>query len=318
MSFRGTGTLIVNSLRSTGIWFHECQFFQASSDVMRFHGSGSIQLSRCTFRDNGGQAIKAKAGASLTVRECLFTKNAGGVVSLESDDCSLRMTRSRLLSNGNVALQLGASSAIVNCLLAKNRTGIVIDADKVTVAFCTLVDQQGDACVLQSGEEVIIANSIVTSSRGRGIERHSGQLVLANNLVFDNRGSNYEGTAAGPTDLKAPPLFADEVDYQLGRKSPAINAATYMELNEDLFGSNRPLGGGYDIGCHEFISPKRPNVYYVRRTGDDTNDGSRPKSVWRRWATRRRLQWLVTEFTSGVACTLKPSLFTGPGRWNSQ
>lgn len=276
--FRGSSGLVVNGSRSSGIWFHDCEFLGAASDVVRLHG-GTTRFSNCTFRDNGGLAIKTKSGAVLAVDRCRFTKNAGGAIGLQSDDCSLRLHASRVIENGGVALQLGGPALVANCLLARNSTGIVIEADKVNIAFCTIADQQRDGLVVR-GDEVVVANTIIASNRGAGVSRRSGELLLAHNLVFSNRAGNYDGIDRGPTDLRAPPLFEDEIDYRLSEKSPAINGGTYLDLHDDLFSNHRPLGGGFDIGCHEFVSPKRATTYYVRRKGDDTNDGARPKTAW--------------------------------------
>lgn len=279
-SFQGASGSIVNAHQAAGIWFHGCEFFDAASTAVRLYSAGSAHFSRCIFRDNSGLAINAGDGVALVVDECSFEKNAGGAIKLKSDDCSLRITQSRLIGNAGIALELAGPSTIENCLLAKNKTGVVIAADKSLVLFCTIVDQGRDGCVVKRGEGVVIANSIVVNNRGAGIRNDSGEVLLAHNLVFSNRTTNYEGIGAGPTDLKAPPLFDDDVDYRLKEKSPAINAAVFMDVAEDRCGSHRPLGGGYDIGCHEFVSSKRRTTYYVRRGGDDTDHGSTAKHAW--------------------------------------
>lgn len=280
LSFRGVGRRIIQSKDATGIEFHGCEFQSAVAEAVRVDGAGRVFFSGCTFRDNGGFAIKAKAQAELALDRCHLDTNAGGGIKLESNAGALRITRTRIVNNGGVALQLGGPAVVVNCLLARNGSGVEIDADGITIAFSTIVDHKRFGMVMQQGEENTLVNTIVADNRGGGIKRHSGKLRHAHNLVHGNRGGDYDGIAPGPTDMKTSPQFQDREDYALTDKSPAINGAIYLDVNVDVLGSARPLARGFDIGCHEFV-PNRPNTFYVRRVGDDTNDGAKPKTAWR-------------------------------------
>lgn len=75
-------------------------------------------------------------------------------------------------------------------------------------------------------------------------------VTTSNNLMWKTQNREYSSS-----DFVADPMFVDpdNHDYRLRAGSPAIDAGvTIPEIETDLVGTQRPVGGGYDIGAYEF------------------------------------------------------------------
>jgi hypothetical protein len=75
------------------------------------------------------------------------------------------------------------------------------------------------------------------------------------NLVHGNAGGDYDGTSAATGEISADPLFLNAAldDYHLRDGSPAIDAGAEAAgtVDDDLHGTSRPAGTGWDMGCYE-------------------------------------------------------------------
>jgi hypothetical protein len=91
------------------------------------------------------------------------------------------------------------------------------------------------------------------------------------NLIGATLGYNLfqTGTGFGSNIITGDPLFQDRGnnDYSLLASSPAVDAgSTAYAPSEDIDGSARPSGNGYDIGAYELTSTNQPT--------DVNNDGA--------------------------------------------
>jgi len=80
--------------------------------------------------------------------------------------------------------------------------------------------------------------------------------VITNNDVFGNT-ANYSGPFPDMTgsdgNISADPLFTDSDagDFHLQTGSPAVDSGAEVDLDDDIEGTPRPQGGGFDMGAYE-------------------------------------------------------------------
>ena len=112
---------------------------------------------------------------------------------------------------------------------------------------------------------VALQNNTVTRVGGKGINIESGSSnYVQNNVSFDN-GNNYfdngNGTVNSSNMIGIDPLFVDPSrgDFRLREGSQAIDRGMQLlTVPTDIFGVQRPQGGAYDIGSHEFTQAGLP------------------------------------------------------------
>jgi hypothetical protein len=116
----------------------------------------------------------------------------------------------------------------------------------MTLAYNTFVNPTtrmtfGDSAGIPGDLRVI--DNIFSETRFQGA---SGSYAPTNNLLYQTTG----GTLGScPTCITADPLLSG---YEIQSGSPAINAASAsFTVAEDLEGTIRPQGSGYDIGAYE-------------------------------------------------------------------
>jgi len=130
----------------------------------------------------------------------------------------------------------------------------------------------------QNLEDVVIVNNVISNIRwyGVGLNDASDNAVIMNNIfyniageVYYSQGANFNGDYniiygggstphLGTHDLVGVnPLFVNPAifDFRLQNNSPAINAGINTSIYgviEDIVGTSRPQGAGYDIGAYEY------------------------------------------------------------------
>jgi hypothetical protein len=125
-------------------------------------------------------------------------------------------------------------------------------------------------------KNVTAVHNVFADIQYHGIGFRDGATGLVRNNIFFNAGSNYWASDGGsvvgshnilyttdglidprdyPDDLvNVDPVFADPADddYHILASSPAIDAGMNVGVTNDLEGTPRPQGRGYDIGAYEF------------------------------------------------------------------
>jgi len=130
----------------------------------------------------------------------------------------------------------------------------------------------------QNLEDVVIVNNVISNIRwyGVGLNDASDNAVIMNNIFYNIAGEVYYSQGAnlngdyniiygggstphiGAHDLVGVnPLFVNPAifDFRLQSNSPAINAGINTSIYgviEDIVGTFRPQGAGYDIGAYEY------------------------------------------------------------------
>ena len=102
-----------------------------------------------------------------------------------------------------------------------------------------------------SSEDVKIFNNIIYGRAGKNLTGNSGsdRVLFANNIYY-----NGTPVVMGPNSKVADPKFvnAEAGDFRLAADSPAVdNGTKTMAPVNDILGTARPQGAGYDIGAYE-------------------------------------------------------------------
>jgi len=74
----------------------------------------------------------------------------------------------------------------------------------------------------------------------------------------------------------------EPVGYRLNASSPCVDTGSPNVCDEDIEGNIRPYGSSSDKGCFEWqgASSSYSCIYYVRKTGNDSNDGLSPSTAF--------------------------------------
>ncbi len=192
-----------------------------------------------------GNSVTDDAGATL---------GFGGAIHVESDAV---FTMTNNLLAGNRTLWFGSAVSLGESLN---------DPIRCTMINNTFVDnysRQKVGCIsIGRDVELTMKNNII-KGHSMGIDTisiTSGNTLSLDTNLFWNDSDPLTGTGA----IFADPLLTE--DYKLVERSPAVDAGLTIDgLTEDLDGTRRPLGGGFDIGAYEF-DPSAPPAISINRT----------------------------------------------------
>ena len=197
---------------------------------------GTLTVSDSVFKGNsastGGGAILWNGG-TLTISNSAFTNNEAG-------------------NYGGAIETLNGLASIENSTFTDNRAsvggGILVSGATTTMTHLTLVDNvanDGDG-IYRRGGRANLRNSIVVGG---------GAALDCNGVLAESRGNlSQDGTCAlRPSDDPMLAEFTGSPGYfPLLDGSPAVDAAdAEFCLERDQIGTERPQGGGCDIGAFE-------------------------------------------------------------------
>ena len=246
--------------------------------------AGTAIISRCTFLENkcrDGGALGADT--TVTISRCTFFNN----------NPSNAITAPR---HGTIVSRGDLTVTITNCLFYGNRVqyggGISINGsgtnENLKVTNCTFsgnvlvgTGAAGGAIYTQkTGGTFILKNCIlygdVTNNEIAGV---TGYLFpTASYTDIDQNG--YAGSNG---NIRQTPNFVGGNDYHLQTSSPCKDTGTSLGApSDDLEGTPRPLGSGYDMGAYEYPPPDtdgdgipdyRDNCPTVANTQQTDGDG---------------------------------------------
>lgn len=125
---------------------------------------------------------------------------------------------------------------------------------------------QNGPLVLSVTNCIIANNGPVGLSSSFPVAYTNFNIGIDYNVVYGQT-TNYHGAATNAlrvNDRNVDPEFVGGSDYQLKRRSPAMDSALNIGINIDLLGSVRPVGLGYDRGCYEMPEIPKGTVFSLR------------------------------------------------------
>jgi fibronectin-binding autotransporter adhesin len=249
-------------------------------------GAGSL-LDGFTLRDGnngsggsgGGGAINVASACGVTIQNCVFEYNyagEGGAVQINADStfrrCIFRNNSDG--ARGGAVQCYNSTDLFENCLFLNNTGGgrggaMSLYNQTITLVNCTFVGnsaQAGNAFYASNGAYVNALNCIFWDSGD-----HGGGIWVKNptsnpdpefnwasgaNLSFCDVRGGFTPPELGTSDncIDSDPEFVLEgSDYHLTGTSPCRDTGTSSGAPaDDLEGSIRPFGPGFDMGAYEY------------------------------------------------------------------
>jgi len=235
-------------------------------------GAEKMTVTGCTFSENsagnGGVIyVKSTTTDESIITDCVFSKNQaatdGGAIM---DDQTVTITRCTFDQNSSTRygtfVGRGDKSAVfTNCVFSKNSTkfggGIAINGSgtnsNLNITNCTF-----------SGNTLVGTGA----SGGAIYTQKTGGIFTVKNCILLGDATNNEIAGGTPTvtytdidqdgyagsngNIRQDPLFAGSGNYHLQTSSPCIDTGTSLGApSDDLEGTARPQGSGYDMGAYE-------------------------------------------------------------------
>ncbi|MBC8356027.1 MAG: right-handed parallel beta-helix repeat-containing protein [Planctomycetes bacterium] len=241
---------------------HYLQFqnFQFTKDEIEVKKANGIQFLQCDFFEHKEFELDE---SSVGIVRCVIRNGRDSGIEIEKGDVSL-----------------------YNCLISHNKdNGIEIeDTDRRTrIHYCTFAYNGDDGLDMDKGAG-FVTNCIFAFNKDDGLDGRSG-VSHGNNVFFGNGSNDLEGTSRASSEIFADPKFVSSSDFHLQDGSPAIDKGSGNQA-VDLEGKRRPVGAGFDIGCYEGGlggggGGGSSDEYFVRRSGNDSNDGRSKEKAFR-------------------------------------
>jgi hypothetical protein len=258
----------------------------------------SLTVANCTFRWNaaslGGGGMYNEGSGSRSISGCVFTGNAapaglgGGMYNLSVS--SLSVASSVFLDNSagfgaGMFNDLSSSPSVTNCVFAGNEAsdsgGAMANfrSSSPVLKHCTFSGNSassGSGLYNYSASQPAVQSCILWGDSGLEIVNDSSAPQISFSNVQGSGGSGQWDPAYGTdlgSNLDVDPLYVNALDpagaddvpassddgLALSLGSPCIDVATASGApSQDLLGTTRPLGAGFDMGAYELVPPPTP------------------------------------------------------------
>jgi len=284
-SYSGNGIHISNS-KAINSSFSNCSVTQnyglmsVPSIFIETSQDSEITFTGCEISENfgvwilaGGVAIRS---GNVTLTGCDIINNSAnegtGGISIDSD-ADVTIKRSRIENNaceaqgGVGGISNSGNLSLINSIIYGNIAG-----------------WNGLGGGIDTGGPTFLYNSTVVNNQAGGYERHPGGggiyvedasiVEIVNSVLWRNTGyenyllvdsqiegvpesvtySDIMGGWAGTGNIDSDPDFWSANDFRLESYSPCIDTGTSEGApSEDIEGTPRPQGAGYDMGAYEYV-----------------------------------------------------------------
>lgn len=191
------------------------------------------------------------------------TADTGG--GLRIDGGQVHLAQLALVGNqartaGAMAIENGAQVSLDNVAMVDNQVtesaaGLWLRSAQAILQHTTIARNSGGAgqgILLQESDSHLTITHSLIADQLVGVENDSltGVAEVAFTL-WDNNGQNSVGTV-GNTSPFAGPAGLEANDYHLIQSSAAVDAIAHSPLTQDIDGSLRPVGSGFDLGADEW------------------------------------------------------------------
>jgi len=278
-----------------------CSDVEAYNNTITCRTNSGLRLyntNKASFHDNnitsegsGGAGIEIqKDGSDYTMDDIKVYNNViyntalSGILVFGSGNYSTSSANVYIHHNQIYDTGIGSSSELTGGVLSEGFNGLIEN---------NLIDGAHGAGIVQdrayysspdgSGYVITVRNNIITNIRtsaaggeGYGIcnlltDTHS--FVLQNNSFYNNKGGDYEGVQASPSDITADPQYADrdKHDYHLKSKAGRWNGSAWV--NDNI--SSPCIDAGYSLS--DYSNEPEPNGNRIN-IGPDGNTRYASKS----------------------------------------
>ena len=222
----------------------------AQVELDGFHVINGYAAGSAALHSGGGMLVHD--GATVTLTNCIFENNTA--------------------ADGAAIYAPGAASLTMrNCVVNNNTNTLesnkIIAANNLILQHVTVVNNEGEA------------------PDGMGDSSFSAGNTSGNTLAIETTGEAGAKNFANPTNGRRATLGFDTYLGGYSSFRPLTSSANagngiinkvetaVADLDNDIMGNDRNLGGVPDLGAYEADLPKKGRIYYVRTTGSDDNDG---------------------------------------------
>jgi len=238
------------------IYFNGCSAFKNGNDGFDIGIAKNAIFKNCRSYENLGNGIKVW-GAENWIINCLLYNNFYiGISPKPLWDMNIYILNNTIVNNVRMQIRTEKENTMngvvtklnfVNLYLYNN---IIVGQENNFSKNVLLIDISKNGRI--KGENHNLFYSTHDDERAFDL-RKTGHVYY----LFDIKNGKWEDSEvfAGANTFVANPKL---INYNLISNSPAINNGVYVGINDDIIGTKRPQGNGYDIGAFEY--PASHNV----------------------------------------------------------
>ena len=223
----------------------------AQVELDGFHVINGYAAGSAALHSGGGMLVHD--GATVTLANCIFENNTA--------------------ADGAAIYAPGAASLTMrNCVVNNNTNTLdgnkIIAANNLTLQHVTVVNNEGEALGDLGNSSFAAGN---TSGNSLTIETtgETGARNFANPTKGQGATLGFDTYLGGYSSFRPLTSSANAGNGIINKVETAV-----ADLDNDIMGNDRNLGGVPDLGAYEADLPKAGEVLYVRGTdGNDDNDG---------------------------------------------
>ncbi len=262
----------------------------AQVELDGFHVINGYAAGSAALHSGGGMLVHD--GASVTLTNCIFENNtaadgaaiyAPGAASLTMRNCVVNNNTNTLKSNKIIA----ANNLILQHVTVVNNEGEAPDASDLGNSSFAAGNTSGNSLTIETTGETG-AKNFANPTKGQGAT-----------LGFDTYLGGYSSFRPLTSSANAGNGIINKVETAVA------------DLDNDIMGNDRNLGGVPDLGAYEADLPKKGRIYYVRTTGSDDNDGL---SWGKAFKTVRKA--VETAYAGDVINGEKPQVWVAAGTYS--
>ena len=262
----------------------------AQVELDGFHVINGYAAGSAALHSGGGMLVHD--GATVTLTNCIFENNtaadgaaiyAPGAASLTMRNCVVNNNTNTLDGNKIIA----ANNLTLQHVTVVNNEGEAPDASDLGNSSFAAGNTSGNSLTIETTEETG-AKNFANPTNGRGAT-----------LGFDTYLGGYSSFRPQTSSANAGNGIINKVETAVA------------DLDNDIMGNDRNLGGVPDLGAYEADLPKKGRIYYVRTTGSDDNDGL---SWGKAFKTVRKA--VETAYDGDVISGEKPQVWVAAGTYS--
>ena len=262
----------------------------AQVELDGFHVINGYAAGSAALHSGGGMLVHD--GASVTLTNCIFENNTAadgaaiyvpGAASLTMRNCVVNNNTNTLDGNKIIA----ANNLILQHVTVVNNKGEAPDASDLGNSSFAAGNTSGNSLTIETTGETG-AKNFANPTNGRGAT-----------LGFDTYLGGYSSFRPLTSSANAGNGIINKVETAVA------------DLDNDIMGNDRNLGGVPDLGAYEADLPKKGRIYYVRTTGSDDNDGL---SWGKAFKTVRKA--VETAYDGDVISGEKPQVWVAAGTYS--